>query len=99
MGHGNPTGSRKEITVRERARRKRPILEASGVGGDRIKVAESDSVASRKIRKERGATPVSADGEPRTSKTGREGGDGYRGSSSRRVPFACPLKASETFVR
>ena len=57
------------------------------VGGDRIKVAES--VASQKIRKREGFTPVSADGELRTSKTHREGVDGYRGLSSRRVSSAC----------
>jgi len=39
MDHGNPTGSRKEITVGERARGERTNVGHLRVGGDRIKVA------------------------------------------------------------
>ena len=54
MDHGDPTGSRKEITAGEE---ERTVWDTSGVGGDRINVA--GSVASQKIRKEsqRGVHP------------------------------------------
>jgi len=82
MDHGDPTGSRKEITAGEE---ERAMWDTSGVGGDRINVAES--VASQKIRKEsqRGFTPVSGRWGFKSLKPHREGDDGYRGLGNRRV--------------
>jgi len=57
MDHGNPTGSRKEITVGERARGKEPMWDTSGLEGIGSKSQSLRLCGVAKDPEERGVHP------------------------------------------